>query len=413
MYARCFAVIIYIYESVSSTNERRQGNKGTQCHKSSIDHPNFHFRSRQLPNHMQLEKVVSRSQPVHEHVQLKSMPSAKGESRRPVSTSVPTSPRHEEQLLRSSGSVSVHKTSSGSAMSRVHSLPRSFKRSKSPHKSSLASPRKPRRIFVIRHGERVDVVFGHSWVSQFYDERGGYHRRNLNMPKRLPTRNGGPDTFVQDSPITEIGACQARLTGESLFAHGIKFSKVFVSPAFRCVQTAEAILDGMKMKEKVKIKVEPGLYEWLAWCRGKLPRWLTLEEFLSFGVNIDTKYEQFMKPDNFQLHESSDQYYHRTFNVMKWLVNHLGPEDENVLVVGHSASLDACTRQLTGASPRVSNDFIKIVQQVPYCGVSVIEEVNASKWKLVQPPIPSLVHNANQKMDWRMLSQESKEPLAV
>jgi len=379
-----------------------------------------------LPKPIREEKVNSRSYPVHEQVHIKSASS--GHSSRKIdskneissekpshSSSPPTSPKHHQHSLRSSGSISVHRSQpSQSSITRVNSLPRSFKKAKPTQQSSLVGPRKPRRIFVIRHGERVDVIFGHSWVFQFFDDNGGYHRRNLNMPKRLPTRNGGPEKFIQDSPITEIGACQAKLTGESLFAHGIKFTKVYSSPAFRCIQTAEAIMDALKIKETVKIKTEPGLYEWLAWCRGKLPHWLSQDELLAFGVNIDTKYEQFMGADSFQLNESLDQYYRRTHNVMKWIVGQFDFDDENILVVGHSASLDVCTRPLTGSQPRTQTNFIKFVQKVPYCGLSVVEETHPNKWQLVQSPVPSLIHNSNGKMDWKLLSQpDREEPQAV
>ncbi|XP_065054012.1 ubiquitin-associated and SH3 domain-containing protein B-like [Rhopilema esculentum] len=385
--------------------------------------------SRKLLQDKQGERSVdARSYPTHEHVQLKAIPSDKGgKAAQPASMTGST--KHLENPLRSSGSVSMQKNVVQQAsLSKANSLPRSFKKSKphqqtphqqtphqqTPHLYKQPMQRALRRIFVIRHGERVDVTFGHSWITQFFDEKGSYHRRNLNMPKRLPNRSEGPQSFVQDSPITEIGACQARLTGESLFAHGINITRVFSSPAFRCIQTADAIMDALNIKGKVKIRKEPGLYEWLGWCKGKLPRWLSQEELLTFGINMDTKYEQFMTADNFQVTESTEQFYYRSHNVMKWILDHTGNGDENILIVGHSASLDACTRQLTGHPPRVPENFIKIVRKVPYCGVSVIEETKPGHWSLVQPPIPSLVHNGNSKTDWKMLLEsDAKEPLAV
>ncbi len=297
-------------------------------------------------------------------------------------------------------------------MTTSSTLPRSLQKTESSLHSTQPTIKR-RRIFIIRHAERVDITFGRSWVGQYFDESGGYHRRNLNMPKRLPLRNGGPDYFAQDSPITEIGCCQAKLTGESLFAHNIVVSKVFTSPAFRCIQTADSILEGLKLKGKVKIKAEPALYEWLAWCKGKLPRWLTNEELVAFGVNMDTKYQSFMTTDDFHLDESLDSYHHRTFNLMKWITEDLRPEDLNVLIVAHSPSLEACSRQLTGEVPRPIETFIKIVQKVPYCAVNVLEESSDGKWALVQPPIPSLIHSNNGKMDWRMFQQENRDPCAV
>eukprot|EP00794_Sanderia_malayensis_P003722 gene3722-4243_t len=349
------------------------------------------------------DKVDGRSYPVHEHVELKTS----GEKDQSSKITA------EQLLTRSAGSVSIPKNKSYPIMSGTSTLPRSYSHATSPRLMQSLDV-KARRIFLIRHAERVDTTFGHTWVGQFFDEQGGYHRRNLNMPRRLPSRCGGAECYKTDSPITEIGQCQARLTGESLFAHNIQITKVFASPAFRCIQTAEAVLDGLKLKGKMKLKLDPGLYEWLAWCKGKLPQWLTLEELLAFGVKIDTKYEPFMSADDFNLRETLDQFHHRSYNFMRWTIDNLDDEDRNILIVAHSPSLEACSRQLTGQRPRPAEKFIKIVQNVPYCALNVLEETNSKRWAIVQPPIPSLIHCGNSKMDWKMFVQEDeRNPYAV
>ena len=96
---------------------------------------------------------------------------------------------------------------------------------------------------------------------------GCYHRRNLNMPREVPRRS--PKEFVRDSPVTEMGLYQARLTGMGLRQQGVVIHHVFCSPALRCVQTADAILEGLQADHSVTIKVENGLFEWLAWCQGE------------------------------------------------------------------------------------------------------------------------------------------------
>ena len=357
------------------------------------------------------DRASSRVFPVHEHVELKTSLKQKVEEGEHASAAVYGD--QQQHSIRSSGRLNFRKNNSYRSMSGYSILPRSPATSASPP-SIVQSGSRKRRIFIMRHAERVDITFGPSWISQFFDDRGGYHRRNLNMPKRLPSRNGGPNCFIQDSPITEIGACQALLTGESLFAHNISITRVLASPALRCVQTAESVMEGLKIKGKVKIEIEPALYEWLAWCKGRLPRWLTHEELLAFGVNIDTNYNQFMSTDNLSMNESIEFYYNRTYNTMKSILDQLRPLDVNILVVGHAASVDVCTRQITGKCPRSLDDFVKINQNVPYCGMSVIEESGNGTWRLVQPPIPSLIHGNNHKFDWRLLQQqEAKMPNAV
>ena len=49
------------------------------------------------------------------------------------------------------------------------------------------------RFFFARHGERIDLTFGASWLEQAFDKQGKYRRTNLNMPGNLPIRNSKRD----------------------------------------------------------------------------------------------------------------------------------------------------------------------------------------------------------------------------
>ena len=64
------------------------------------------------------------------------------------------------------------------------------------------------------------------------------------MPISLPRRRNPFRDFIGDSPITEIGACQARLTGEALAANDSLAQYCYASPSLRCIQTAHCILQG-------------------------------------------------------------------------------------------------------------------------------------------------------------------------
>ncbi|CAJ0953117.1 unnamed protein product [Ranitomeya imitator] len=69
--------------------------------------------------------------------------------------------------------------------------------------NSHPGPRK-RCLFVCRHGERMDVVFGKYWLSQCFDAKGRYIRTNLNMPPSLPQRSGGCRDYEKDAPHNRL-----------------------------------------------------------------------------------------------------------------------------------------------------------------------------------------------------------------
>ncbi len=99
------------------------------------------------------------------------------------------------------------------------------------------------RFFFARHGERIDLTFGANWLEQAFDKQGKYRRTNLNMPSMLPIRSSKRD-FIGDSPLTEVGKFQARLTGEALGSESYRIHYCYASPAMRCIQTAQQILQG-------------------------------------------------------------------------------------------------------------------------------------------------------------------------
>lgn len=72
----------------------------------------------------------------------------------------------------------------------------------------------------------------------------------------------------------------------------------------------------------------------------------------------------------------------------------------NVLLVGHAPSHDVCSRQLIGKQPRNGVGLMKMINQVPYAAVAVVEG-SGSEWKLVDPPFPSFSHQSNAAFQWR------------
>ncbi len=286
-------------------------------------------------------------------------------------------------------------------------------------------PRGPRKIFVVRHGERVDFTFGTNWMLMNFDKEGKYRRMDMNMPKTVPARKLGREGFVRDCPLTEIGHMQAEITGRNLRDAGIQISHVYASPSLRCVQTASSILKGLG-SQYLKIHIEPGLFEWLAWYQDSMPDWMTAMELAEAGYNIEVGYKPYISAEELQDAQANlgtegcEAYYTRNFFVTQCVLASTEAEGGDILFVGHAATLDACARQLTGQDPRPLPDMMTMVRKVAYCGVAMLEEDEVApgsvasdrnkggggakrKWRLKEPPVFPLTHSSNSRFDVREL----------
>lgn len=305
----------------------------------------------------------------------------------------------------------------------------------------------PRQVFVARHGERVDFTFG-LWIPYSFDSEGNYERKDLNMPGSIPKRKGGPEGFSRDCPLTAIGSYQALMLGEAMKSSGVQIQHVFCSPSLRCVQTCHNILTGLGIAHKVKMNLEPGLFEWLAWYQDSLPDWMSAKELIDAGYNVDESYKPYISYEElYDCQESCQQFYIRNFFVTQCALQATEELGGNVLLVGHAASLDTCTRQLVGKDPRPVNNLMSIVRKVPYCAVAMVEEIineedelfghtsptpsrycdgrispgcvssvsllsrstirtpapPPREWRLVNPPFPALTHTSVATFDWNIL----------
>ncbi|KAM8897731.1 ubiquitin-associated and SH3 domain-containing protein B isoform 2-T3 [Spinachia spinachia] len=274
--------------------------------------------------------------------------------------------------------------------------------------TSQLSPSKM-RLFVCRHGERMDVVFGKHWITQCFDSKGRYVRSNLNMPSSLPARSGGHRDYDKDCPITVFGSTQARLVGEALSESNTTVDFVYCSPSLRCVQTAQHILQGLQLEGKTKIRVEPGLFEWTKWVSGtSLPVWIPPAELAAANMSVDTTYRPHIPISKLAVSETYDNYISRSFQVTREILVESKNLGNTVLIVAHASSLEACTRQIQGLSPQSSKDFVQVVRKIPYLGFCACEEMGETGvWQLVDPPILPLTHGPNHTFNWReMLMQD-------
>jgi hypothetical protein len=68
------------------------------------------------------------------------------------------------------------------------------------------------KLIIIRHGERVDALFGDNWFQQAFDQTGNYQRFHTNLPTSLPYRQNFKD-YLHDPPLTELGLIRSYRTG--------------------------------------------------------------------------------------------------------------------------------------------------------------------------------------------------------
>ncbi|XP_043215535.1 protein UBASH3A homolog [Amphibalanus amphitrite] len=264
-----------------------------------------------------------------------------------------------------------------------------------------AEPAGPRQLWVARHGERVDFTYG-QWIPFCFDETGKYVQKDLNMPVTLQARPDGPKGFAKDSPITQVGRVQARLTGEAMKRHNVKIHHVFCSPSLRCAETAYFILAGLGLQQQLPLRMEPGLFEWLVWYADGLPSFLSPEELRSWGFNVDTAYRPLVSVHELrERSESCEQYYARSHFVTQGVLRSTG--SGNVLLVGHAATLDCCTRQQTGHQARSAAELRSFLGKIPYCSIVAMEERSGGHWHLKEAPFPPLTHSHNQRFDISIL----------
>uniref|UniRef100_A0A8C2Q670 Ubiquitin associated and SH3 domain containing Ba n=1 Tax=Cyprinus carpio TaxID=7962 RepID=A0A8C2Q670_CYPCA len=260
-----------------------------------------------------------------------------------------------------------------------------------------------RTLFVCRHGERMDVVFGKHWISQCFDAKGRYVRSNLNMPTSVPARSGGYRDYDKDCPITVFGSTQAHLVGEALLESHTVVDFVYCSPSLRCVQTAHNILKGLQKDGKTKIRVEPGLFEWTKWVSGtSLPAWIPPADLAAANLIILFPSRPHIPVSKLAVSESYETYISRSFQVMREILSECNNLGNTVLIVAHASSLEACTRQIQGLTPQNAKDFVQVVRKIPYLGFCACEEMGETGvWQLVDPPILPLTHGPNHSFNWR------------
>lgn len=170
------------------------------------------------------------------------------------------------------------------------------------------------RIIIMRHSERLDSVLRNNHWPQEAFINGVYSPHLTQMPTMLPTR-ADPHEYALDTPLSRHGKAHAHHTGEFFRSVGLIPHRVYTSPAMRCVQTADSVLDGLGRRERVPLRIDLALHEP---TKRQLPL-QPAEFFSSAGFFVDPNYAPILSPANSRaiVLESRLTYYKRMYTVLK------------------------------------------------------------------------------------------------
>ncbi|NJK99393.1 MAG: histidine phosphatase family protein [Spirulinaceae cyanobacterium SM2_1_0] len=184
----------------------------------------------------------------------------------------------------------------------------------------------PQTVWIARHGNRLDFV--------------------------------NPDWFntaarPYDPPLSEDGIVQAQELGDRLRGAGIRH--IFASPFLRTVQTAHEVA---KILDR-PLWLEAGLSEWLnpAWMP-TYPETEAREILAAQYTTIDLSYSAAIQP---HYPESEADVAARTAKTVQHLVGHYR---EDLLLVGHGASVLGTAHGLVAGKPEIQASFCCLVQIV-------------------------------------------------
>ncbi|KRX14564.1 Protein UBASH3A -like protein [Trichinella nelsoni] len=262
----------------------------------------------------------------------------------------------------------------------------------SPHGLTVVAEPTGRRVMLMRNAERIDRTFP-EWINVSFNDKGKYKSYDLNQPLEIPMRQDGHEAYRVDSPITELGNITAMMLGRAMKFRKYLPYKIFVSPAFRCIQTCHGFLKSVE-DPLLSMQIEPALFEWLGWYK-TMPSWMEFSDLLKSNYKINSTYKPVVDASDMKryLNESVVNCYQRSINAFRQILEN-NKKDGNILFVVHSTTIDAITRFLNGKNTgNVSEEMLKSVgKNFPYSSVLIYEELADNTWRLMPDALPPITY---------------------
>ena len=90
------------------------------------------------------------------------------------------------------------------------------------------------------------------------------------------------------------------------------------------------------------------------------------QELIAAGYNVEPGYKPYISSEELHdtVQETCGQFFIRNFFITQCALQATEEAGGNVLLIGHAATLDTCSRQLVGGEPRQVNELMSIVRKV-------------------------------------------------
>ncbi len=152
----------------------------------------------------------------------------------------------------------------------------------------------------------------------------------------------------------------------------------------------------------VPLRLELGLFECTSWYARSPINFMSDEELINGGFNVDTRYRS--QVSDLRLLENEYQYYDRSKEAMKKIIKLHGKTGGTVLLVAHAPSLEVLTRHLMNGQPRPER-LAELAGKVDFCSMTIVERESSMKpWQFRY----SLDEHANQGI-WQQQQQQQQQ----
>jgi broad specificity phosphatase PhoE len=138
----------------------------------------------------------------------------------------------------------------------------------------------------------------------------------------------------------------------------------------------------MDRRDRIPIRIEPGLFECPHYNHKIVDSFMTKKELMENRYNIKHDYRPIISKVN--VPESLDEYFERSATAIRGIIDRYGRYGGTVLIVTHAPGLLALTDAIKGVKP-VTETFYRDVSIFAPLAM-YIAEYDGSKWKYSDQP---------------------------